>query len=337
MRLLIVAQRVDSEDPILAFFHRWIDGFARRCDGVVALGQAVGAHALPDTVVVHSLGKERGAPLWRQLLRFWRLIWSCRSQYDVVFVHMSPIWVLLGWPLWRLLRKRVYLWYEVRRGGRVLRWAVACSHRTFSATSDGLPFVHPRNVIVGHGIDTSVFAPAQATRDPHLFFTVGRVTPIKRFEQIIDAVAAQGGEARLQIAGGPVRPDDAAYLALLRSRVESSGLADRFSVGFERETAVAAALRSCAVFLHACGGGLDKALLEAMASGCLVLSSSHAASLVLPAACTCGEAEMATALARLLALPPDEQARLRAEVRAIVERDHALPRLLDRLVAEMAA
>src|SRR2546430_1831582 len=109
MRLLIVTQAVDRADPILGFFHRWIEGFASRVEHVSVIGQRVGEYSLPPNVSVHSLGKERGLSRWRQTILFWRLLWRHRHEYDAVFVHMVPLWVVLGGPLWLFRGTPVYL------------------------------------------------------------------------------------------------------------------------------------------------------------------------------------------------------------------------------------
>ena len=59
MKLLIVTQAIDSEHPILGFFHRWVEEFAKHCEHVHVICLQAGKHSLPANVTVHSLGKER--------------------------------------------------------------------------------------------------------------------------------------------------------------------------------------------------------------------------------------------------------------------------------------
>lgn len=59
MKLLIVTQVIDTEHPILGFFHRWCSEFAKNCEHVHIICLQAGKHSLPANVTVHSLGKEQ--------------------------------------------------------------------------------------------------------------------------------------------------------------------------------------------------------------------------------------------------------------------------------------
>ena len=338
MKILIVTQKADRTDPILGFFHRWVEELAKRCERVIVVAQSEGEHAFPPNVEVWSLGKEKGYSRWRQVARFWELQWMLRDRYDAAFVHMTPVWVVLGAKIWALLRTPVFLWYEVRRGGRVLRTAVKIARKVFSATADGMPFPSEKTLVVGHGIDTALFRPgAEAERDPHLLLTVGRVTPIKRFDVILRALADLPRPYRLLIGGGPVLPSDRKTLAELTAFLRENEMEDRVEIRFLSQEEVAAAMRRARLFLHACGGGLDKVVLEAMASGCPILSCGEAAPNVLPASCLSSPEDFPLRAAEMLAMPDLEREDMQRELRATIERDHALARLADRLVAEMDA
>ncbi len=96
MKLLILTQKVDKNDPILGFFHRWIEEFANHCEQVTVICLAKGKSTLPPTVSVLSLGKEAGQSRLKYLWRFYRYLWRERQNYDTVFVHMNQEYVLLG-------------------------------------------------------------------------------------------------------------------------------------------------------------------------------------------------------------------------------------------------
>src|SRR3989344_6741688 len=57
MRLLIVTQKVDKNDPVLGFFHRWIEKFAKNFERVTVICLGKGEYNLPANVKVLSLGK----------------------------------------------------------------------------------------------------------------------------------------------------------------------------------------------------------------------------------------------------------------------------------------
>ena len=46
MKLLIMTQAVDQNDPVLGFFHRWIEEFSRHCERVHVICLKEGEHSL---------------------------------------------------------------------------------------------------------------------------------------------------------------------------------------------------------------------------------------------------------------------------------------------------
>ncbi len=335
MKLLIVTQAVDRADPILGFFHRWIEEFAGRCERVTVVAQRVGDHSFPANVFVRSLGKEEVLPKWRQVLRFWA---ACSTEdYDAVLVHMTPVWSVLGALPWALRRKRSYLWYEVRRGGWVLRAALLCVRTVFSATAHGLPRASAKQCVVGHGIDTAFFRPPTLPRDPYELLAVGRVTRVKRLDAIIGCLAVLPVSFRLRLIGPTVTDDDKVYKVELVAALVARGMERRVTFETADQRGVAEALRRARVFLHGAAGGLDKALLEAMSCACPVLSCSEAADGVLPPACRTTPERMAEDLWAALADGRLETETLLAGLRDTVEREHGLQALVARLVSAMEA
>jgi glycosyltransferase involved in cell wall biosynthesis len=337
MRLLIVTQAVDSSDPILGFFHRWIEEFATQGNSVTVIGQRVGEYSLPESVKVYSLGKEQKRGKIMQIMRFRWLIWTLRSEYDVILVHMTPIWAVFAWRARVFLGKQIYLWYEARGGGWALRVALWIVKKAFSASKHGMPVKTSKSVIVGHGIDTDAFKPTGEQRDPSLLITVGRITASKRIPILLDALKQLPPPTRLLLAGEPRTSDDRVLQNELQKKMEADDLTWRVETHAVAPSAVAATLSKASLFLHASETSLDKALLEAMACECLVLSCADAAVEVLPAQCLCSPTEMALQAKHLLSLPASEQAALRQQLRGIVTEKHSLGRLVRRLTEEMRA
>lgn len=335
MKLLIITQKADRTDPILGFFHRWIEGFASQCDSVTVIAQHVGTFHFPPNVTVLSLGKESGRSKVMQIVLFWWLIWKHRKSYDRVLVHMTPIWVILGWKMWFLLRKPVYLWYEIRRGSFKLSLALLMVRKVFSATAAGLPGPSLSQVVTGHGIDTQFFEPMNGERDDKLIVSIGRITRSKRYDVILRAFAALPLDYRLEIAGGTITASDESELLDLQTLMRELGILDRISIRWIAPTDIPAFLRRASLMLHACVGGLDKAVLEAMACGVPVISCSEAAKTILPESCFAETTQMAEKAQRILLMTHDERARLAASLRQHIVDSHDVVRLIGRLVEEM--
>lgn len=274
-KLLIITQVVDTKHPILGFFHGWLAEFAAQCETVQVIALEVGAHTLPSNVTVHSLGKESGESRLKYLWRFYRTIYTLRHDYDSVFVHMNQVYVILGGLLWRLWGKRIGLWYVHGTVSMSLRLALFLTHSVFSVTQESFPISTEKLVATGHGIDTDLLKPGTDEKRFD-FVTVGRVTPSKNLETLIELFAeiASPQQYSLIIVGPFTSPTDVQYQRQLVTLVERKGLALNitFFGGMTHDELVPLLQRS-RVFLHtARNGGLDKAVLEAMSVGLPVVT-----------------------------------------------------------------
>lgn len=351
MKLLICTQIVDRTDPVLGFFHAWIQELEGHFDSVEVICLKEGSHALPPHVRVHSLGKEKGYGRIRKMARFLHLIISLRHDYDAVFVHMNPEYVLLGGMLWRLWRKTIGLWYAHGSVTTVLRLAVLVAHHVFTSTPEGCRVRSSKIRIVGQGIDTDRFSPSVDSKDPGAsLVTVSRIARSKDIQMVIEVLQilrAQFSTATLSIIGTPLTDDDRAYQIELEHYIHTHGLSDsvRFLGGIPNEQ-LPEALRSYNFLINAYRNkSLDKAILEAMAAGLMVVSSNAAyCSLIrnastahaLPHNLCVSERDphaFAETLETLLTLPGAERGRIGTALRAVVVKEHGITQLMDRIVS----
>ena len=110
MKLLIITQKVNKNDPVLGFFHRWIIEFAKYFEFVTVICLEMGEYDLPDNVKVLSLGKEERQSRLQYLIQFYWYARHERKNYDAVFVHMNQEYLILAGWLWRLVGKKVTMW-----------------------------------------------------------------------------------------------------------------------------------------------------------------------------------------------------------------------------------
>jgi glycosyltransferase involved in cell wall biosynthesis len=282
MKLLIVTQVIDKNHPILGFFHRWVEEFAKHCEKVQVICLQEGEHTLPANVTVYSLGKEKGKGKLGYLLTFYRLIFSLRHEYDSVFVHMNQIYVILGAPFWRALGKKVGLWYAHGAVPRSLAWAERMSSVIFTSTKEGFRLPSQKLAIVGQGIDTSVFTPVEkAHSDVLRLITVGRISPSKNIKTLLQAVAILKEKDipfHFKIVGVATIPSEEAYYREMRQLADTLGLESSVEwAGAIPNHALPTTLQSADIFIHdGSTNSLDKALVEASLCGCTVVSSNPA-------------------------------------------------------------
>ncbi len=284
-RLLIVTQSVDLDNPVLGFFHRWIEEFATHFDSVTVICLKRGRIALPANVTVLSLGKESGVSRVKYLWRFYRFIWRARRDYDAVFVHMNPIYVILGGLFWKAWRKKITLWYVHRNVDFKLRLAHFFVDQVYSATSQSFRLASKKVCFVGQAVDTVAYARPESFASKHhgsfRIISVGRVTPIKNLDTIIEAIALlknRGVSAHLEIVGEAIYPADIIYKKKLQELIAKHQL--------EKEIVWSGAVPPAEVAKHywqndvsvnaAPSGGMDKSVLESMAAGVPVFTSNTA-------------------------------------------------------------
>ncbi len=338
-RLLICTQSVDADDPILGFFLRWIHVIASQVDEVVVICLRTGNYRVPSNVTVYSLGKEQGKGRFYHIFQFYRFIIAKRTGYDHVFVHMNPEYVILGGWLWRWWGKKVLLWYTHKAVNLRLRLAEKLTTTIFTASRESFRLSSKKVVVVGHGIDMAAALPMMPRVGGRLsLLWVGRISPVKDLETAILAchiLRNKGHDVSLDIVGGVGKPADKEYLRTLQELVVRLDMARTIHfLGSRVHAELPALYASHHALVHTSNtGSMDKVVLEALASGMPVCSSSEAfrslAGLVIPCVPHDQEA-FATTIEQFLhsgILGPLPQAQ------AYVEKHHSLDRLVTKILA----
>jgi len=265
MKLLIVTQAVDTNDSDLGFFVRWIEEFAKQCEKVTVICLRRGSHSLPDNVEVIALGK---ASRFVRTLRFWRACVSHRREYDAVFVHMNPEYIVIAGFLWRIMHKSIALWYTHKSVNLKLRIAVLFANIIFTASRESFRLRTKKLQITGHGIDINFFSPNPKILRGTAVLSAGRLSPIKRHDLVIRAAKYFPNE--VLIAGeGPERNR-------LENLAEDLSIASRVHfLGPQTQEQLLKIYRTASVFIHTSEtGSLDKMVLEALACGLPVITTN---------------------------------------------------------------
>lgn len=289
-KILIVTQKVDYHDQLLGFFIEWLKRFAKYFDTVTVVCLERGVYDLPSNVNVLSLGKDSGRGKIYQLARFYYVIYSLRDDYDVVLVHMNPIWVVLGASLWRAMTKKVFLWYTHKAVTMKLRLATRWAHGIFTASQESFRLASDKVMVTGHGIDTDFFKPdaIKKHRDGLLrLLSVGRIAPVKNYATLVEAAVIlrdRGIQFVVDIIGEPALQMDYEYYKKLRHKIMECGLENSFNfIGKVDHNELVPYYQSHDIFVHLSKtGSVDKTSLEAMACGLTIVSCNDAARAYLP-------------------------------------------------------
>jgi glycosyltransferase involved in cell wall biosynthesis len=349
MRLLLITFELDTESPVLAWQARVAAELCRSCERVVVLTHKVGRfEALPNMdVLTFPLGLQRAPARWvggRWLINHfvWRL-WK-QHRFDAVFIHMNVEWAYRLFPVFRMARVPVLLWYAHGSVTRRLRLAHRCVSTVVTSTPEGFRLASDKLRVIGQGIDTVAFS-MQPIEPPYAdIITVSRLSARKRIERLVDALAvvrsARPAEPiRLRVIGSTVTAADRDYERTLRARVRERGLEQHVDfVGHVPMAAIAGYYRSAFVHVNVSAtGSMDKTVLEALACGCPVLTANEAFTEFFAShpECLLADTEPETIAARIVEIYDRRFATDRHALRALVDGRHDVATYCRRIVAEL--
>lgn len=332
MRLIVVTQSVDPDDPVLGATVAKIAALAERSDEVVVLADRAVPGALPANCRVRRFASRsragRGMRFAAALLAELRR----RPRPAAVLAHMCPVYAVLAAPLARPLGTRVLLWYAHWHRTRTLELAVALSSAVASVDERSVPVRSPKVVGIGHGIEVADFACEPPPPGPLRAVALGRYSAAKGLETIVRAVAlarARGLDVRLACHGTATRTGEQGHLLELQALVAELGLGSAVTLGppIPRSDIPALLARSSLLVNNMRPGAPDKVVYEASAACRPVLVSNPSFAELLDdldprLRYPLDDAEaLAAALEHVAALSPDDAGALGRRLRErIVER-----------------
>jgi len=346
---------IDPADDVAGFIIDWIRTLAARLESLEVI--VLEDHSadlktpLPSNVRVLPLGKERGYRRPRLFANTQRALGQALGRADFLFCHMMPLYALVAAPLCRLRGKPLLLWYTHNNVDLKLRLAVRMADRVFTASPQTMNVVTAKKRVVGHGIDTDRFrpGPARPASGPLSVVSVGRLSPRKRIEILVEAAEhlKQQGELdrfRFILVGQEGTPAQRSYIQSIKDRIEASGLSGSFEFrGAVPNTRIVPVYQAADLFVSMqYETGLDKAVLEAAACGLPALAAhesyrpllgGEAGGLFYPA----GRADvLAERLLGLAGFTPDQRQALGLRLREKVVADYGLGRLMDQIIGQAA-
>jgi len=343
MRLLIITRKVDINDDISGFFHRWIEKFSEKFDSLNVICLQKGEYSLPSNTKVFFLGKENGKSRIRELYKFYEYIWQLRKDCGAIFVHMNPIYVVLGGFFWKLRGKKIYLWHNHKNGNLITRLAILFSNVVFYTSPQSFSAKYKKSRIMPVGIDTERFR-IQDTRykTPNTILYLGRFSPVKNVDVLIEAanlLDKRGANFTLNIVGQPGEGEEKHFKKI---KDMAEGLEDRRKIRFLGKVAnyqTPEIYSQNDIFVNLTqAGSFDKTTLEAMACQSMVLVSNPVFEGIFPKELReilmfkeRDAEDLAKKMAYLINLSEDEKEKIGQELREMVVRSHSLDDLAKKL------
>jgi glycosyltransferase involved in cell wall biosynthesis len=337
VKLIVITQRVDPDDPALGATVPKLRALAERVDELVVLALDAVPTAFPPNVRV----KLFGAPtqLQRGLRFVAALAPELRRRPVAVLAHMAPIYAVLAAPLVRARGAPLLLWFTHWRRSPTLRLAERLSTRVLSVDARSFPINSRKLVAVGHGIEIGDL-PLVSPHDGTLrLLALGRTSPAKGLVALVEAVAALPG-VTLEICGPSLTAEESRHRDDLLRLIEELELSGRVRVeAAVPRSRIHEVYGRCDVLANNMrAGALDKVVYEAAAAALPVLVASEGFDgLVggIEPPLRFLQDDVASIVERVLAvaaLSPDERHVIGLELRRRVDSDHSVGHWADRVV-----
>lgn len=279
MKLLVITQVIDTEDPVLGFFHAWVRALAPHYESIQVICLKKGSYDLPENVTVYSLGKEEGVSRLIYTARFFGYVWKLRRSYDAVFVHMNQEYILLAGWLWQLLKKPIYLWRNHYQGSWLTDLAAVFCTKVFCTSKHSYTAKYKKTKLMPVGVDMTHAVEKNIVRVPESVLFLARIAPSKRADMLVEALGilkGRGVHFSASIYGAPLL-EHSEYYDSIQHRAQELGLTGSLVFpGAVRHDEVAGICAAHEIFVNLSNSGMyDKTLFEAAASGCAVLACSR--------------------------------------------------------------
>lgn len=351
MKLVMFTQTLDRNASVQGFAHEWVRVLGERLDRLFVIANEVGCYDLPESIEVYDLGARDGVGRSRKIYRLNKYLHGITGDHrlDGAFVHQIEHYGLAGWlQLW--WQNVPIVQFKAHKGVPVTLWMASYLFDHFVTSSEGgLELRTDRKRVIGQGIDTNRFRPRERNGEdgPFTLTTVGRISPVKDYETLLDAShryldRSSGEDFRVRIVGGPGTSEQKTYLRELKETTRDLGI-DRvveFVPPVSNEEIVEE-YRSCDLFVNLSRtGSLDKAVLEAMACECPIVTSNWAYREVLPEplreSCMIEPGDVEGLVEKIdffrRKRGTKDETDLTRQLREIVVEEHNLERFMDRLV-----
>jgi len=335
MKILILTQVVDIDDPVLGFFHRWLDEFSKKFEFIDVICLKEGRHKLPSNVRIHSLGKETGPSRLKYITRFYKYLFMIRK-HNSVFVHMNEEYVIMGGLFWKLLGKKIVLWRNFKTGSFMTPMASHLANVVCYTSPESFTSRYKNSIKMPIGIDTDFFRPADHEPLPESILFLGRLDEIKKVHVFVEALKLLNEQYFACLCGSPTYPGDPyvdkiTHLAM--PLIEKGSLILKGGVSNEEAKNL---YQSNALYVNLTpSGSFDKTIGEAMACGSIVICSNNALEGVLPKECIVAS-EISSAsrgMSWALNLSKDKRKEISENSRQHIISAHSLKLLTEKLVA----
>lgn len=343
MKLLMITRKVDKNEHLAGFIYNWVKKIDENVQELRVISWQEGdSSGLPENIKVFHL--PTGGNKIIKIIKFYRLLFKNMKGIDGLFCHQMPVYTILAAPIGKLYGKKVVSWYMHSQINLKLYLMLWFSNIILSASKESFPLKTKKLIVTGHGIDTEIFKPAEK-HDNEIFkiISIGRISPTKDYESMIKAIdilAKQGiDNIKLNIIGEPGLASQNIYFENLKQMVQNFNLQNKVDfLGSKPNREISKYLQQSDLFINMSKtGSIDKAVLEAMACGCLVITANISFENILPEIFKTKKDEpelLAKKISALMKLTLAEREVYSKDLVKIVTTDHNLDNLVKKIITQ---
>ena len=285
MNIIFCCQSTDTNDPIIADTVSRIRQLSthKKVNDVDVVCLKKGKVEFGKNVTVTSI-KETSNNRLTSLLLLYRKIFEITAlkRIHTIYLYMVPSWALVLLPIQKILKIQIVIWFCHTQID--LTSAIACKYianKWITSNKSMVPLKSKNIFFAGQGIDPQKFYSQDL---PKIFdlITIGRITPIKKLEVLLDAIkeceAKYNKKYSLAIGGDAYTLKDEEYKQKILLKIKNLRLESRiYHLGFVDHEILPKLLNQAKCFVFTVPGGIGKASIEAMACGIpLIISSPEA-------------------------------------------------------------
>ena len=268
---------MDDNHPSLAPAVDWVNCFADVFENVIVFTYKKKECLVKSNVKIFEIGSNG---FFKKLISTFRMIQSFfytvnKGENVTVFYHMFSQPLFMLGAFYRFLKIDQAIWYSHSHKDIWLRLSEKYAQVIFSSSINSYPKPIPKNfVAVGHGVNLEKFPDGLERVKRKGIVSVGRISPIKKLEEIIPEIAKLSNKNLNTVT--IIGPEDHLNPGYKQNLIEL-GFSTKIKVNFfgtVKNSELNKELINYEYYYTGTPGGTDKSTIEAALLGCFIISKN---------------------------------------------------------------
>jgi glycosyltransferase involved in cell wall biosynthesis len=346
----MITRKVDKDDGLAGFTFNWIKKLGEKTDKLYVICLETGnIEGLPKNIKILPIRKNLKNNLIvkkiSDFINFQKLALINLKKVDGIFCHMNPEYTIAIWPLAKIFNKKIISWYAHGTVSFRLKLVEKMADKIITPSQKSFRLQSNKVIITGHGIDVDKFKKTDEQNNGKFkIISVGRISPTKDLETLIKATDIivnnlEQKDILVEIIGAPGLKSHETYLHSLKAMVKKMNLENQIKfLGSIANKDIPQKLNEAHIFINLSDtGSIDKAVLEAMATEVIPITSNIAFEGILEEKYLTKPNDYKMLSQKIMAIKneePNKQDSARKKLREIVAEKHNLNKLIEKIIKQ---